>query len=205
MPTYDLHKAAREGTLNKLPPEALTRAAMLAPDADGSSPLYYAASNGHLAQVHESLRTDRAAMLAVNLTGDTPLYAAVRSGHIGQVAETIRSDKAAMLTPDTDYNGDTPLHAAATLRDLALVPEVIRRDRAAMLTPNTNGITPLHIALSLGDYAQVPKSLIGELLADTRQPGVDDDLRARLREIGGLPAQSNDAPLPESGSKLKVR
>ena len=168
MPTYNLHKAAFNGTLNQLPLKALTREAFLQPDKKrGETPLHIAASaaggigpsRARFDQVvPEAIRNDRAAMLTPDNSGDTPLHVLASGGCLHQASPLILNDRAAMLTPNR--YGSTPLHYAAGLLGIFdQVPEVIRRDRAAMLTPSRDGDTPLHVAARCGQLHRVPASI----------------------------------------------
>ena len=57
MDTFDLHAAARHGTLANVPASALTADALTARNAAGNTPLHVAARSGHLREIPGSLLT----------------------------------------------------------------------------------------------------------------------------------------------------
>ena len=85
MPNYDLHKAAREGTLNQLPLDSLTPDAFLVADDAGLTPMHLAAYFGHLDQIPSSVFANEAIGLKYNDDGDNFYDVAANAGHLDQI------------------------------------------------------------------------------------------------------------------------
>lgn len=128
MHTYDLHAAARNGTLENLSASLLTREAFLKKDDTGNTALHSAAWSGYLADVPDMILNDRELWLVQNSFGRTALHWAVENGHTTAVPEIILNDRDLWIVQGID--GDTPLHWAVVHGHLAAVPECIRRSFA---------------------------------------------------------------------------
>ncbi len=112
MPGREFLLAARDGdtaTIRTLLSTAGAQSLINYQDANGATPVFCAAENGH-ASVTEQLIGARCDIDAKTLTGATPLYIAAQDGHASVTKQLI----AARCNIDIQTNtGATPLYIAA--------------------------------------------------------------------------------------------
>lgn len=160
--------------------------AMSLKDANGQTPLHFAADGGHLDQVPKALLTAQSMSLK-DANGLTPLHFAARESHLDQVPKalltietmTIRANDGwiplhwvafkgqfnkvpqKLLTLETmtikNHKGETPLHWGT--QHLDQLPQELLTLEMMSLKDN-GGWTPLHWAAYFGDLGQVPKELL---------------------------------------------
>ena len=147
--------AARDGDVAKV--ESLIESnpdLVFSRDADGNTPLHWAAKSGH-AEVAELLLTSRASVDATAKNGQTPLHMAAYHGH-RDVAELLLANKADANAKDV--NGLAPLHYAAVWGN-ANMAELLLATNAEVDIRDKRGVTPLHLAAS-GDKKEVAELLL---------------------------------------------
>jgi hypothetical protein len=104
-------------------------------DADGETPLYRAACQGHLEVVQFLVRDGGAAVDQADKYGQTPLFIAAREGHLEVVQWLVRDGGAAVDQADED--GETPLSIAALYGHLEVV-QWLRFRSATVVPPHGN-------------------------------------------------------------------
>ena len=135
---------------------------------DGSTPVFAAASNGHVAAVEVLCefnatvsKGQKGTYLSLNALIDakdkiTPLAIAARNGHI-KCVEFLLSKGASAERADDD--GNTPLHTAAERGDIPLIELLVSKNDSLLQQTNLDGATALYIACSEGHLATVEKLL----------------------------------------------
>jgi hypothetical protein len=118
-----------------------------AADADGFTPLYVAACEGHVAVV-TALVEAGADKEAADADGCTPLHVAACEGHVAVVKTLVEAgaDKEA-----ADADGCTPLHVAACEGHVAVVTALVTlgADIGAL---TDGGETPLQVSIRCGHH-----------------------------------------------------
>ena len=126
-------------------------------DCIGSTPLVWAALNGHEWVVkillgQESINPDKP-----NQCGETPLWCASRNGHEGVVKILLGQD----INPNrASGSGETPLWCAAKNGHEGVVAILLERNDIDPDKPDKDGRTPLWFAAETG-HEQVVKILLG--------------------------------------------
>ncbi len=116
-----------------------------AKDGYHSTPLHWAARNGHQ-QVVELLLVDGAEVNVVSRYGSTPLHLAAEYGR--EAVTRLLLAKGAQLDLKGRY-GSTPLHWAARNGHTTVV-ELLMAHKADVNAVNGRGLTPLRVALKYG-------------------------------------------------------
>jgi ankyrin repeat protein len=158
----DLAEAAQNGNvaaLHRLLDEQ--REAVSLPDAQGSTPLHYAAYFGHLEAARYLLDVGAdAGAVSTDLLHHTPLHAAAAGGH----AEIVRLLLAAGADLEAVQTGEwTALHAAAE-RGRASVVAVLLEAGARPAPLSQSGVTPVALARAGGHDATI--TLLEPLIPD---------------------------------------
>jgi len=126
-------------------------------DSIGSTPLNWAAHNGHEGVVKILLGRDDVNPGKPDIYGETPLWRAAHNGHEGVVKILLGRDD---VNPDEpNHNGATPLWCAAYNGDEVVVKILLGRDDVNPDEPNIHGRTPLWWPARFG-YEGVVKMLL---------------------------------------------
>ena len=111
---------------------------------DGSTPLHYAARNGHVGAIEWLCQQDPSLLQKTTSDGRTPLHAASQEGHVGAMKWLCQQDST--LLQKTTSDGWTPLHAAAQGGHVEALEWLCQQDRSLLQKTMNKGETPLHIA-----------------------------------------------------------
>ena len=126
-------------------------------DCIGSTPLVWAALNGHEEVVRILLGQDDINPDKPNQCGETPLWCAAKNGHEGVVEILLGRNHISPNKPDKD--GRTPLWCAAFYGYQGVVKMLLGRDDINPDKPDKDGQTPLWCAASNG-HEEVVKILL---------------------------------------------
>lgn len=120
-------------------------------DADGLTPLHYAALMGRSEIVRTLLGSKRTDVNIQDNAGETPLHKAAALGN-REIVEMLLKKKAKVNT--TDATGTTPLHLAA-MNGYSDIVAVLLQAKAKADVRDEGGQTPLHKAASFGNLNTV--------------------------------------------------
>ncbi|KAI4364285.1 hypothetical protein MLD38_020396 [Melastoma candidum] len=164
-----LHYIARSGNLSRLR-DALgdlddsrrseIRSLLRSQNAEGETPLYVAAENGHVDVVAEILRCcdlEVASIPARN--GFDPFHVAAKHGHLGVLKELLRAFPNLAMT--TDSSCTTALHTAAAQGHTEIVKLLLETDSNLTKIARNNGKTVLHSTARMG-HLEVVRALLGK-------------------------------------------
>jgi len=138
-------------------------------DCGGSTPLVWAARNGHEGVLKILLGRDEVNADKPDNNGDSPISGAAWRGHQGVVKILLGRDDVNPDKPDND--GHTPLHCAAMQGHEGVVKILLGRDDVNPDKPDNDGRTPLWCAACNG-HEGVVKILLER---DDVNPGKPDD------------------------------
>ena len=125
-------------------------------DVSGSSPLFYAASSGHVECV-ATLLDLQSGLEVRDSEGRTAVFCAVSHSQL-QSLELLETRGADMLVISS--KGDTLIHEAVYRRDLPVLRYVLSHANKSLVNKvNCNNIAPLHMAAAIGDL-KVCKELL---------------------------------------------
>lgn len=113
-------------------------------NSSNTSPLYSAASHGHLDVVKAILDADISSILIVRKNGKTALHTVARYGRLPIVRVLIERDPA--IVSVKDKKGQTALHMAVKGQDTSVVEEILEADPSILNDRDKKGNTALHIA-----------------------------------------------------------
>lgn len=135
-----MHEAAVSGNVAAIEEAfaSLGQQSLDATDWQGSTPMHYAAEQGHTGVIEALVRLGSQAVDTPDYEGFTPVYAAARKGHVSAIETLVRLGSTAINTPDS--YGRTPMHAAADNGHGSVVEALVRLGSQAIDTPNKDGI-----------------------------------------------------------------
>ena len=139
-------------------------------DCTGSTPLVWAASNGHEGVVKILLTRDGVNPGKVTSYNETPLWWAAYNEHEGIVKILLGRDDTDPDKPNAD--GESPLWSAAHYGKERLVKILLGRDDVNPDQPNYYGMTPLSIAAMSG-HEGIVKILLGRDDVNPNSPDRD--------------------------------
>lgn len=117
-------------------------------NSSNTSPLYSAASHGHLDVLKAILDADISSILIVRKNGKTALHTVARYGRIPIVKVLIERDPA--IVSVKDKKGQTALHMAVKGQDTNVVEDILDSDHSILNERDKKGNTALHIATRKG-------------------------------------------------------
>jgi ankyrin repeat domain-containing protein 50 len=120
-------------------------------DADGQTPLSWAAEEGHEAVVKLLHETGKADVDLKDADGQTPLWWAAEAGHEAVVKLLLETGKVNVDSKDTD--GQTSLSLAAREGHEAVVKLLLETGKADVDSKDIGGRTPLSLAAERGHEA----------------------------------------------------
>ena len=139
-------------------------------DCGGSTPLVWAARNGHEGVVKILLGQDNVNPDKPDNNGESPLSGAAVNGHEGVVKTLLGREDVDPDRPDND--GHTPLHGAVLYGCEGVVKILLGREEVNPDKPDNNGQTPLWWAAFNG-HEGVVKILLGREDVDPDRPDND--------------------------------
>lgn len=113
-------------------------------NSSNTSPLYSAASHGHVDVVKAILDADISSILIVRKNGKTALHTVARYGRLPIVRILIERDPA--IVSVKDKKGQTALHMAVKGQDTSVVEEILEADPCVLNERDKKGNTALHMA-----------------------------------------------------------
>jgi len=141
-------------------------------DCTGSTPLMWAATNGHKGVVKILLERDDVNPNKANWYGETPLWAAAFNEHEGVARMLLKRHD---VNPDeANEDGETPLWLAAFRGHEGLVKALLGRGDVNPDSPNNDGETPLWCAAS-GGHEGVVKILLRRDDVNPHSPNNDGE------------------------------
>uniref|UniRef100_A0A1I7ZMP2 ANK_REP_REGION domain-containing protein n=1 Tax=Steinernema glaseri TaxID=37863 RepID=A0A1I7ZMP2_9BILA len=120
-------------------------------DKNGNTPIFYAASNGHLECVDILLRNE-ANPNEQDKRLRTPSHCAAARGHI-KVLQLLKQYGASFEFGN--YSGDLPIHEAIQSKSIPCVEYLMRMQPQAINAANYKGRTPLHLAAACENLEMV--------------------------------------------------
>jgi ankyrin repeat protein len=178
------YRAAREGLLNKIPQELLTKENLLQTKTTTQSCFHFAAENGHLHQIPKELLTAKT-LLKSNNYGFTTLHLAASNRQLDQIPKEVLT-KENLLQPD-----DNCLHLAAENGQLDQIPKEVLTEEN-LLKPDPDGWTCLHFAAKNGHLSQIPQEVLTKenLLQADHDGRTCLDCAARTNQLKNIPPLS---------------
>lgn len=113
-------------------------------NSTNTSPLYSAASQGHVGVVNAILDADTSSMMIVRKNGKTALHNAARYGLI-EIARTL-IEREPRIVCIKDKKGQTALHMAVKGQCSLIVEEILLADHSILNERDKKGNTAVHIA-----------------------------------------------------------
>eukprot|EP00118_Oscarella_pearsei_P002875 m.12012 g.12012 ORF g.12012 m.12012 type:complete len:1882 (+) comp23764_c1_seq1:56-5701(+) len=123
-------------------------------DNKGTSPVYFASQEGHLALVQYMVTVCKGEALARAADGMTSVHAATQGGHLDTVKWLVRKIGESAVV-DRTKDGATPLHFAAAMGKFECLAWLIsmKKGKQGMKTKDMDGGTPAHDAADNGQTA----------------------------------------------------
>jgi len=172
----EIHDAAKSGDVEKV--RTLLKGnpdLVFSKDKDGTTPLHYAAQEGHK-DVAAFLLASKADVNAKTKIGATPLHWAAFDGH-KDVAGVLLANGTDVNAKDND--GNTPLYDAAFYGHKDVV-ELLLANKADVNARDNDGDTPLKVAVQggYGDVADLPRQQGGNGSKGTTTGTISTSTRA---------------------------
>jgi ankyrin repeat protein len=180
------HRAAKNGHLDKIPKEFLTKENLSQTNKYDETPLHYAAEKGHLHQVPQELLT-KESLFKTDRDGHDCFNLAAQKGHLDQIPKDLLTEEN-LLQPG-QYRV-TPLHRAAAGGHLAQIPQQILTTK--------NLLRCLHFAARAGTLHQIPPLAYKTLRELKTHFDSEDDSRHKAGTLAFLDKQLRRAELQKS-------